>query len=805
MDIIFLEAAVPLTKTYARASDGSLVKTPYPFVWEFTSHSVKVNTLTALHAAMTKHAALGHCMLKGTIQRPLVQESRAGSTDTNSHTEFLVLDLDGLPDVFVSVDATGVEHRTSVTLDSFLAALKLHDVSYIVQWSASYGIENKNLRAHILMLIDKPAAAPLLKQWLIQANHEVPMLRAAMSLTKTGNSISWPLDISACQNDKLIYIAPPVLKGIKDPMGKTPRIELVKRKNERVTLSTTINTTAKNRELTHKRLEELREQAGLPKRKTAYKMHGSVEVMVKPDSCTITEMKQERGFVYFNLNGGDSWAYYHPENNPDYIFNFKGEPAYLTKELLPDYWEQLTQAGARANSNGQTFLAFCDRSTGTYWRGTFDAPTDTLDLYVAKNETQVRHFAKQYGLPLGDFIPEWDLVFDPHDSVRVDHQNRTVNQFTLSPYMKAKARQVKQCPKTILKVITNVMGDDPDIVDHFINWIACILQFRDRTKTAWVWHGVPGTGKGILWSKVLRPIFGTGQTSAQNMETLNEHYNHWMQQSFLIFVDEVQTKSLDNERGATAKLRNYITEELVPIRAMHQASREVRNYTNWIFASNMSDAIKIESDDRRYNVARYQKNRLQITDKEIATLERELQDFHDYLLYYPADKDRAGTVLNTTDRQTMISIGESSVDTVGGAILAGNFGFLMEQLPNSTSAAPSNRVEFDKTEDYKTVLHALLQRTDPKTGKCNIARDELRVIFGYVVGGMPTTPNKFTSLLKHHRIHMQDVWINNNGTAGKERGIPTEWKDLSQWQTYLNVFNPPVKKGPKPKPKLKVV
>jgi hypothetical protein len=789
--LTFLEASVPLTKTYSKDINGQVTKTPYPFVWEFTSHSVPCPDLAALHAAMVKHAALNHCLLKGNVQRPLIKESRAGSTDSNAATHFVVLDLDGLPDFYMAPDASGIERKVQVTLASFLKAVGLDDTSHIVQWSASYGIENLKLRAHIVLMLDRPAAAPLLKQWLIQLNHQVAMLNAAMGLTKTGNSISWALDISACQNDKLIYIAPPVLKGIKDPMGKLPRISLVKAKNHTMSLPNQINSTAKNRELTATRLEALRDATGLPKRKTAYKMHGSVEVMVKPDSCTITEMKQERGFVYFNLNGGDSWAYYHPETNPDYIFNFKGEPAYLTKELLPDYWEQLTQQGARANSAGQTFLAFCDRATGTYWRGTFDAPTDTLDLYVAKNETQVRHFAKQHGLPLGDFIPEWDLVFDPHDSVRVDFQNRVINQFQLTPYMKATPRQITQCPKATLKLITHVLGDDPQIVAHWINWVACILQKRDRTKTAWVWHGVPGTGKGILFNKILRPIFGAAQTSAQNMQSLGEPYNHWMQQSFLIFVDEVQTKALINEQGVVAKLKNYITEEMVPIRAMYQGVHEVRNFTNWILASNMSDVVTIEKGDRRFNVAGYQKHKLIITDKELEQIDKELQSFHDYLLYYKVDVGQAATVLDTSDRATMISISESSVDTVGSAILAGNFGFLMEQLPSSTTNAALNAVKFAETEDYKTVLKSLLARTDRNNGTCNIARDELRTIFGYVVGGMPTTPNKFTSLLKHHRIHMTDVWINTGTTAGKERGIRTTWSDLASWPTYEAVFNAP--------------
>lgn len=798
MKLTFLEATIPLTKSYSKNTSGGIDKTPYPFVWEFTSHEVNCANLAQIHKALTDHAALGHCLLKGSIQRPLVKESRAGSTDSNAATDYIVLDLDGLPDTFVRDDGTTV----SVSLNTLLAHLGLDQVSHIIQWSASYGIENTRLRAHIIILLDRPTAAPLLKQWLIQVNHEIDFLRNAQSLTKTGNSISWALDISACQNDKLIYIAPPLLKGIKDPMAKQPRISLEKRKHERMSLPAQINSTAKNKELTAKRLEELRDAAGLPKRKTVFKMHGSVEVMVKPDSCTITDMKQERGFVYFNLNGGDSWAYYHPETNPDYIFNFKGEPAYLTKELLPDYWEQLTQQGARANSAGQTFLAFCDRGTGAYWRGTYDAPSDTLDLYVAKNETQVRHFAKQHGLPLGDFIPEWDLVFDPHaGNVRVDFQNRIVNQFQLTPYMKAQARQVTTCPKTILKVINHVLGGDPDIVEHWINWIAGILQMRDRMKTAWVWHGVPGTGKGILFNKVLRPIFGRNQTAAQNMQSLAEPYNHWMRNSFLVFVDEVQTKALINEQGVVAKLKNYITEETIPIRQMYQGAQEVRNFTNWILASNMSDVVHIESNDRRFNVAKYQPNRLIISDKELEQIDKELQAFHDYLLHYPVDKVKANTVLDTTDRQTMISISESAVDTVGSAFIDGKFAFFMEQLPSATVPITPNTPEYNKAEDYKVVLQTLLARTDRNTGRCNITRDELRVVFNYVVGNMPTSPNKFTSLLKHHRIHMSQVWVN----SANERGIAVTWKDLASWQNYLAIFAPPPKATRKSATKLTAI
>jgi hypothetical protein len=779
--IYCLAASQPLTKTYQR-KNGELIKSPYPMTWEFTSHKETVNTLREFELMLNDHASCGHCVLKGLIARDLIQESRAGSTNSNDTTEWLVLDLDGLPE-HINVSTGNQMMATPMTISLFMNELGLGDISYIVQWSASFGISDQKIRAHVFIMLDKPYAAPLIKQWLIQKNHEVPFLADALTLTKTGNTLSWPLDISACQNDKLIYISPPVLKGIKDPLAKQPRIQLVKNKHERLSFTgMTINTAEKNKALTHARITKLREASGMPVRKFNYKVVNGQEVLLKPDEAVITEMKVDRGFVYFNLNGGDSWAYYHPEDRPDYIYNFKGEPTYLTKELLPDYWQQLTASGnVRTSSTGISYLAFCDRKTGVYWRGTYDANTDILDITPAKNETQLRHFAKQYGVPLGDFVPEWDLTFNPNDNVRVDVQNRVVNKFSPSIYMKNQAKKTTKCPPTIFRVMHHALGEDVDITEHFINWIAYILQERDRTRTAWVLHGTQGTGKGILTNNILRPIFGAAHTAARRMEELGEKYNHFMSESLMVFVDEVQIKALGNERGVMAKLKNFITEEYVPIRAMHANAVEQRNYTNWLFMSNMPDPVSIDKNDRRFNVGKYQPKRLVVTEQELAQIEKELQSFHDYLMNYVVDLNAVGQVMHSEDRETMISISESSIDTAASALLEGRFAFFIDQLP-TTDSYTRNALMLNRVEEYIKALKDFMLRTQPD-GKCNISRDELRTVLHYVTGNMPDSPNKFTSLLKHHRIHTKAVWVNKKTV----NGLTVTWVDQAQFAAYAKM------------------
>lgn len=778
MNLHFLSASVPLTKTIEKLPDGTLLKSPYPNVYHVTSHDEAVTNITEFHAAVVKHAALGNCLLKGALSRPLVEESRAGTTITGDPTQWLCLDIDGLPSTYGTPAAP-------VTPQALLSVLGLGDVSHVIQWSASQGLNGTALRLHIFMLLTAPVPAPIIKQWLIQLNHTTPLLNDSMGLTKTGNSLTWTLDITTCQNDKLLYIAPPTFKGVKNPLGRTPRISLVPRILPAFTFPTSTNTTKANQTLTELRIQELREAAGLPPRKFAYKVVKNTEVMVKPEQCEITETRTERGFVYFNLNGGDSWAYYHPEDNADYIYNFKGEPIYLTKELLPEYWASLTNAASRTSSAGVTYLVFLDRRTSTYYRGTYSASTDTLDLTSAKNETQVRHFAEQHGVPLGSYIPEWDMTFNPHDNVRVDFGNRTINTFQLTEYMKTPAKRVTKPPPTILRIIHHALGSDVACTEHFINWLAFILQNRTRTLTAWVLHGVEGTGKGIMMNRILRPIFGKEQTAMRRMEELNEPYNSYMKRCFLVFIDEVESKALMNEKGVMAKLRTFITEPFVTVRDMYASAVEWENFCNWIFSSNKPEPVLIPPEDRRFNVGKYQTQKLGMDDAELAKIPGELQAFHDYLLNYTVDTHAVATPLENDDRATMIAVSESSIDTVAGKILAGDMEFLLDQLP-ATNAYSGDAQTTRRVQDYQHALRTIMVRTDPTDGRCNISRDELRVILDYVVGKIPESPNKFTSMLKHHRIHTVKVRVDDKPVYG----IKAVFKDVDRFDEYASLHFP---------------
>jgi hypothetical protein len=774
-DVFFLAADKPIVKRYEiTPNTGELVKHPYPFVYEVTSSQETCNNLHDLFQHIQKYAKQGDCMVKGKLGRQLVTESRKGTTNPEELTEWICLDLDG------------VEGYQSV--DHFLSDIGCAETDYILQWSSSMGIENKaGFRCHIFMQLDKPVRPQQLKNWLQDLNLSRPTLSGQLQLTKTGNSLRWPLDITTCQNDKLLYIAPPDLgKGIADPFpekgsrGKpaSPRITFEQRTLKRLSLPTNLILQEALRDRTHAKVSELRVAAGLPKMKAVkYKFDGTIEYMANPGQATITDMKEERGFVYFNLNGGDSWAYYHPSDSPEFIYNFKGEPTYKTSELLPQYWAKLTQQAASGapDAKGNIYLAFREFTSGVYWNGIYQTVEDRLELYPAKSETQLRHFMKNNKMPLGESIPDWKRVFEPNNPNVIDRQAQTVNIYNPSDFFKDLSPPfVASPPPVINKIIDHVLGNDMATLDHFYNWLSTIVQFKTRAGTAWVMQGTQGTGKGLLMHNILTPLFGYENVAAKRMEELESQFTEFMENKFIVFIDEIEAgKSLYHAK-VTAKLKNLIVEPMISIRNMYRPAYLAPNFASMIFASNKPSSVEVAPDDRRFNVGGYQENKLQITGPEIDQIDHELGEFYAYLMHYPADPDRARTPLISQSRSTLIDISRTAIDTISDALLKGDLQTLWDHLPSQKSLTPGNALIQTKAQGYRDLIVDVVNNI---ANHDKLTRDELYTIFEYTVGNMPTSPNKLTSTLKHHRLHLKPVWKYNRSV----RGIEVNWKVDPTW------------------------
>ncbi len=778
--IYFLEAAVPLTKTFYALPDGSIDKDAYPLVANVTSHKEEVETIEDLHKAITKHALTGHCLLKGHLSRPLVNESRRGTTSTDGKSDWICLDFD--------------RHECS-DIDSELVRLGLGDVSYVLQFSSSHGMlgTEGTVSAHVFMLLDKEVPAPELKAWLMHLN--LTHLRGDLELSRSRTVMRWPLDITTCQNDKLLYIANPIFKKpLKDPLKS--RINIVKKKKGKLAVSrlegSNINILkAEERKV----LNELRKDEGLPARTARTTWQGAIEVQNKPDVCTVTGIKDTGEFVRLNLNGGDSWAYWHSKDNFELIHDFKSDTWYRTKELLPGYYQELVDEraalAATPTEDGDLILAFRDLKSAVYYNGLWNPEQSKLELYPARNETQLDHWMRSHGRFLGEFIPIWDIQYNPREDWIVDADNHRINMFVPTPYMYAEPSIAVHFPN-IMGVINHMLGADPDnkqdqeLVAHFLNWFTAIFQRVHKPLTAWVVHGVEGTGKGYFVNKIVMPLLGMKNTTSVTVSNIEDQFNGWIEGKLFVFVDEVDVDDFSEKGKVTAKLRNYITEPTISLRRMRQTAVDTPNYASFLFSSNRPRPVFIPESDRRYNVGNFQRNKLPRPNDEAVTAELEI--FAQWLMAQQVDVTKANSVIHTEARDRIAKLSVTSIGETCNAILKGDFEFLWyampdEQLMNETGI----NNEHTRVAQAYCVLMRKLAKELVVGVPTPLSRDELILILQYNVGNMPHTPNKFTSLLRHNNIETKRVRRNGQITYG----IEVEWQISDALREEINAtLNP---------------
>jgi nucleoside 2-deoxyribosyltransferase len=771
MRLFFLSAAVPLTKSFARLPTGEIEKSAYPLVKNFTSHEETVDNPKMFHAALMQHAAFGHCLLKGQLKRPLVGESRAGTTSPLEPTRWSCFDLDNM--------------RGLATTDEFIREVlpsAFHHVDYILQYSASAGIiDGGGLRAHLFFMHDAEFTPEAAKLYITELNLTHPLLAEQLELTASGTALRYPLDRTVMQNDKLIYIAPPTLEpGIIDTLGPQ-RLALVVKGRESVAFDwRTQRAPAGIEGEAQTTINRLRERAGL-KKKTAKVVvqHGEL-MLTNPDVAVVTGERRARGFVYLNLNGGDSWGYYYNEANPRYLRNFKGEPMVVLKDALPAYYSEVAERLAENKAvRVRVPFAFRHRETDTIWNGVYDAVNDRIEGLAPTSRQSLKDFFAQFDEDVPQ-IDDWRFEFEPNNPVRIDFKNKFCNLWEPTEYMRAQ-HTVDTIPPTINRVLWSVVGNDEECYHHLVNWLAFVFQRRQKPLTAWILHGVPGTGKGVLFHKVLTPLFGRQYCLIKQIAALEDRFNAEMQHCLLFLLDETKAENSVMAERAFGKLSNLITEPMLEVRALHRNSMQVPSFTAFLFYSNNYDAWKIEPSDRRFNVAPRQENRLLLSDADLAAIETERDDFAAYLRGYAVDAQRARTALNNEAKAKMREHSQDALEQMCQAITDGDLAYFMSYAEgpisaNSSIMAWSNYIELMKRWVEQTESAMVIRRED--------------VLTAYVyLMAPPQMPgaHKFTRMLAHKNLVSKPQHCPTQGRT--VRGFKTHWRaspaELAAWRELL--------------------
>ena len=758
--LTFLSADVPLTKTITRKADGSIKKSGYPMVGKFTSETIEIRDLLHFNEALVKRANSPEkpCLLKGTINTSIVNASRAGSTKTNDTTQWVCLDLD---------------NAKFSAPEEVMRALGLGDLSYIVQYSSSYKLStSKNLSCHIFFVLSKPVPAPRLKAWLMHLNLNIPAFETGIILSSSQQCVHWPLDITACQNDKLLYVSPPIFVGMQSPVSDRERIQLIIKGTNALDVSKMPeHPIAGLKQKQRAKLNQLRTAAGLKPQTIKIKQVGEYEVQTGADEISKYEEIDCGEYVRFNLNGGDSQAYWHRKGDLTYLHNFKGEPSLILKEVLPAYYAEQVKdqrAGNRTPSGtGDLVLCFQERVTGEYWWGTWNPEKQTLDINSVNTADKLSNAVRSYGVPVPDPLPIWEKVFNPHMNETVDEEKKVVNSFKATRYM-LEAKKFKKGEFPIIQRLLDSAVGTGEIQDHFVNWLAVMWQFRVKPQTAWVLHGNQGTGKGVFWNRVIRKLFGYSNTSYSLAHSLKEQFNGYLENALVACIDEIDADMFTDGAVVEAKLKVFITEPTLKVRRMRTDEYEIPSYTGLLFFSNMPRPVSIPASDRRYNIGKFQPDRFITTSAELDKIEDELEAFTAFLTAYKADPHRAAQVLDTEDRREIQRLSITSTQEIATAILKGDLEYLWSYVTNGSVSNIIDPIE----SQYNAVVYRLTR--DVLNGqKFQISREEIHTIFQLSNKDTPKG-NRFTSFLRHQGVTLSRLRVNGALIYGYETMVKLE-------------------------------
>lgn len=810
MKVTFLEAKMALAKQFDVFDEqlNQITDKAYPKAANFITHTHEVGSIDEYHEALSSAAKNWYALLKGTANRENKDYAdRKNLTDRNERTELMVLDVDGL-----QWDMPKRDNLTSSDVES--AATKLikmlpptfHHCSYVAVASSNFG-RKAGLRMHLHFLLNTPIATDVLRGLITALNFDVEYINKSLTLTPSGRQIKYPIDPCLADNSRIAYIAPPIFGDMtKNPFkSDADRIVKVIRGEERLDLTPLIEnfSTAELMKTKEKRLRILMAEAGLeyvkPKTVTVNHRGVTVKVLQNPEQMSMKLAEISNDYIRYNINDGDSNAYWVWMDNPEIVYSFKpDEMPFRFRAADPEAYEahmemfgkQIEKAAAKETPEGDKILPMLifDRDLDALVTVEYDPFCDIVRSARVNRKENAENWMRALGAMIPEPIPPYSVIFNPTSNVGHDQKAKTLNTYVPSRLVQS-APQFEGDPLAygdaeswmrvhtplISTIISNMVGDDLLCYEHFINWFAFMVQRREKPETAWVVHGVEGTGKGIFIKRIAKPILGANYVSEKKLRDISEDkYNGYMEEALLLFIDEFNMNESSNAKATANMLKNQITEPTLSIRKMQQNPVPRLTYFGMMFASNDIDSMRISPTDRRYNVCPRQETPLKVVIPDInlrrahydMEIEKELPTLMSMLLAYTVSEHNVRTPLENEAKIVAAEAGQTTDETFFLAFRRGDIEFF-EPLATLKIVAGLDlgRAHHNRNIALEWLKDSLIE------GRSRVLKQDLKTVYEYMTG---FTVNDISFGRKCKQNGLYETRF--RGSGARSRGFEVEWK-----------------------------
>ncbi len=785
--------------------------TSYPLVKKITSHTYEIplaengEHYSQLSDLLNEHGTRGHAYFRGAFKRRLARQSRKGLTDKNFNHQLLVFDFDGIA-------LEGFENPTMLRWGQPLLTAVAEKIlgefppvfqttTYLVRASASTGLKD-TFNFHIFFFLNEEMSPRAMKELLRHLNLEVPLLKNQIELTPTGAALSYCLDPCLAENTRITYIAPPeFIAPAQDPFPDTESRQVVVPKHSHSLPTRTLmeGVEPSHIESEHKKtLRNLRKQRGLkPKteKTTTIRLNDeSFRVVTNPDRSIIEVISDEGRYLRCNVNNGNSGAYYIDKERPTVVWNFKGETPFLLEPADSDLYESLVSHLNETTivpGQDQRPFAFRDMRTDTYYTGFLDGD-GVFHEKGCTGKQNLDDFFKDFGTIHPDIIPQMDYMFRPNDPRQVDLKNRFINQYTLPEVYKTKLKNIDEkfhdlpadkmgelqsLTPNIYNILLHVCGDGEPEMGRLVRWLACVVNRRVKTRISWILHGTPGTGKGVLFHLIIKPLIGERYSSQKNLNDVADTFNDWLAEKLFVMVDEFRLADTGQAGRTSSMLKQAITEPMLTVRGMRKAQREEQSYTNFLFCSNADDSMSFPQDDRRFNVAPRQDVKLfekypEYKDSLNKLVNKELPYFASFIKSITADLEEVSVVYENAAKKAMYESSQRTTDRFADALQKGELDWFIDFYYSDALSDIEVRTHLD----FKKLIEKI---TTELGGGSFLKPADLRIMYSRCIG-KPITAAALGRFLGLHNIRSKFKKINKESQRGYEINFNLETYEVEQ-------------------------
>jgi hypothetical protein len=345
----------------------------------------------------------------------------------------------------------------------------------------------------------------------------------------------------------------------------------------------------------------------------------------------------------------------------------------------------------RLKSEEQMATVLIDTLTSTY-RSVCKEPG--LDEPVIRQLTTLNHveqFNKAHGLPNPEVYPRARLELHPEKDDIINFEEGYVNKYMVPEVLRRPVPEghIAKLPYYIGKIIDHVLAHEKEIKEHFYNDLAHLVQTRRKMITSYLWQGTEGSGKGVLFTKVLRPMFGERYCTSTDQDAFGGQFNGFLEDNVLVLVNEVSGNFSTSEKqnlSTIEKMKIAITDEYIQIESKHRDRINGRNCCSFFFATNRRHGVVLSSNDRRFNVAPRQEVKIHNTDwwpgydelKRIVS--DELQEFVWYLNQYLVDHSKIGKVIDNEPKRVLQALSRSNAEDFFDAVNRADIDWIRDNM-----------------------------------------------------------------------------------------------------------------------------